>query len=177
MAKINLSSKIKGKTPGQVAFEAYNIQKGGKTWDGKDIPPWSAVGEAVQSGWDAAAEAVLADTANPNSIQAWQTAIHDYAKGKGWWDNDDRTFGDICTLFTSEVSEAYEEYRNGHEVDETYYNEAKPGKPEGVPTELADVVIRILDYCERVGIDMQAIMAQKHAYNLTREYRHGNKRT
>ena len=70
----------------------------------------------------------------------------------------------------------YEEWRNGHDVTENYFNESKPDKPEGVPTELADVVIRILDYCGRVGIDMQSIMAQKHAFNLQRPYRHGNKR-
>lgn len=127
----------------------------------------------------------------PHTIREWQTTIHEYAKSKGWYDNDIRTFGDMCSLFTSEVSEAYEEYRNGHEVTETYYKDehgetfpqredgtSPPGmKPEGVPTELADVVIRILDYCERVGIDLQAIMVEKHAYNETRSYRHGGKRT
>ena len=63
------------------------------------------------------------------------------------------------------------------ETGETYFDPEKPNKPEGVPTELADVIIRILDFCEWAGIDLQAIMEQKHAYNLTRAYRHGNKRT
>lgn len=112
----------------------------------------------------------------PTTITGWQKAIHQYAKDKGWWDKP-RAIGDIFILFTSEVAEAYEEYRNGHEVTETYFKPDAPNKPEGVPTELADVVIRILDFCEWAGIDLQAILAQKHAYNLTRSYRHGGKRT
>lgn len=47
------------KTPGQVAFEAYNEAKGGVTWDGKPIPPWGEVGEEVQQAWKAAAEAAV----------------------------------------------------------------------------------------------------------------------
>jgi len=47
------------KSYGQIAFEAYNEAKGGLTWDGKPIPPWSDVGDAVRDGWDSAARAVL----------------------------------------------------------------------------------------------------------------------
>jgi len=111
----------------------------------------------------------------PTTMAGWAKTIHQYAKDKGWWD-EPRSIGDIFMLFTSEVAEAYEEYRNGHEVNETYFNEDAPTKPEGVPTELADVIIRILDFCRHAGIDMQAVMAQKHRYNLTRPYRHGGKR-
>jgi hypothetical protein len=41
-----------------IAFDAYNKQAGGKTWDGKDIPPFSEVGEKVQLNWCAAALAI-----------------------------------------------------------------------------------------------------------------------
>lgn len=188
------------RTAGQVAFEAYNKQKGGKTWDGKDIPPWGKVGDEVQAGWNAAALAVAIDhgitkhsggvSKDPQTIRDWQVVIHKYAKDKGWWDSK-RSVGDIFLLFASEVHEAYDEYRNGRGETETYFKDehgetfpmredgtSPPGmKPEGVPTELADVVIRIFDYCEFVGIDLQAIMEVKHAYNLTRAYRHGGKRT
>ncbi len=177
------------RTPGQVAFEAYNESKGCKTWDGKDIPPWSEVGEAVQAGWVAAAEAVLDAVPtdreqgdarepwmdSPEKIRHWQKAIHEYACDKGWWDSE-RSFGDICSLFHSEVSEAFEEYRNGHALDEVYTNPEKPEKLEGVPVELADVVIRICDFAQWAGIDLQAVMAQKHAFNLTRPHRHGGKK-
>ena len=49
-------------TPGQIAFEAYNESKGGLTYDGKPIPPWSSLtgetGEAVKRAWEVAAQAV-----------------------------------------------------------------------------------------------------------------------
>ena len=43
----------------KVAFEAYNKQAGGKTHDGKDIPPFEEVGEKVQKNWVAAVVAVI----------------------------------------------------------------------------------------------------------------------
>jgi hypothetical protein len=35
----------------EIAFNAYNEQAGGKTWDGKDIPPFSEVGDKVRMSW------------------------------------------------------------------------------------------------------------------------------
>ena len=110
------------------------------------------------------------------TLTEWAEVVHKYARDKGWWDSP-RNIGDIFMLITSEVAEAYEEYRNNHEVTETYFNDDAPTKPEGVPSELADVLIRILDFCCQAGIDIQGSMEQKHAYNLTRPYRHGGKRT
>lgn len=46
-------------------------------------------------------------------------------------------------------------------------------KPEGVGPELADLVIRVLDYCEHVGLDLNVEIARKMAHNMTREIRHG----
>lgn len=47
-------------SPGQIAFEAYNISRGGKTHDGKPTPPWTELGEGVRGGWEAAGEAANA---------------------------------------------------------------------------------------------------------------------
>lgn len=54
-------------TVGKVAFEAYRERKMGSTYDGKPIPPWGEVGDAVRDAWEAAAAAVLAsfDTRSP----------------------------------------------------------------------------------------------------------------
>ena len=38
---------------------------------------------------------------------------------------------------------------------------------------VVDCVIRIFDYLEHEGVDIEEVIAQKHAYNLTREYKHG----
>jgi NTP pyrophosphatase (non-canonical NTP hydrolase) len=50
------------------------------------------------------------------------------------------------------------------------------GKPEGVGPELADLMIRVLDYAEHVGLDMAHEIEQKMAHNQTRELYHGGKR-
>lgn len=98
--------------------------------------------------------------------------IHHWAKEKGFYDNS-RTFGEYAALYHSEISEAFEEYRNGHQEDEIYYGD--DGKPEGIPIELADAIIRILDSCAFYGIDIEEAIDMKMAYNERRPYRHGGK--
>lgn len=124
--------------------------------------------------------------------------IHENAIAHGWWD-EERSFGDIIALCHSELSEALEEYRDGKSnvyydcrVDEhdkdcicepenpgCGYSSDKCGekseKPEGIAVELADCIIRIFDYCGKMGIDIEKIIKLKHEYNKTRPYRHGNK--
>lgn len=48
-----------------------------------------------------------------------------------------------------------------------------PLKPEGVPSEFADIIIRVLDACAAYGIDIDAAMREKMSYNRTRPYKHG----
>lgn len=99
--------------------------------------------------------------------------VHQLAVEKGWWDDEKRNFGEIIALLHTEVSEAFEEWRNGHDITEVYI---KDGKPEGVPIELADIAIRLLDNCCKYGIDLEQMILLKHYYNQTRPYRHGGKR-
>lgn len=99
------------------------------------------------------------------------------ARAKGWWDSP-RDFGTICALLHSEVSEAFEEHRNGQPAERIYFgapDSDHPGKPEGIPIELADLVIRIADYCGYAGISLEDAVQTKMDYNATRSFRHGNK--
>ena len=73
----------------------------------------------------------------------------------------------------SEVSEVVEALRNGNAPAETYHRE--DGKPEGVPSELADVVIRCFDFAYVYGIDLEAAIREKHLFNKSRPYLHGRK--
>jgi NTP pyrophosphatase (non-canonical NTP hydrolase) len=110
------------------------------------------------------------------SISEVAVEAHDNAVKHGFWDEEvikRRTFGDSIALIHCELSEAYEEYRKGRAVNEAYYGEK--GKPEGVPSELADCVIRIFDFCVANQIDIEKAILEKMAFNKTRPFRHNKK--
>lgn len=105
-------------------------------------------------------------------IKDVQKDVYKCAADHGWWDITPVNIPEKLALIHSEVSEALECYREGDmlgHLDPT-------GKPLGFSTELADVVIRILDLAQHLGIDMDAEIQRKHAFNLTRPFRHGNKK-
>lgn len=98
--------------------------------------------------------------------------VHQNAIEKGWH-TEKRSFGELIALCHCELSEAIEEYRKGHYENETYYY---CQAPEGIPIELADVVIRIMDMCGLYGIDLEEAIEIKMEYNKTRPCRHGGKK-
>lgn len=97
---------------------------------------------------------------------------HNTAVCKGWYEGEHNVFEKMA-LIHSEVSEAVEEARV-HPMTHTYFRESD-GKPEGVPVELADAIIRICDLAEHHGIDLSAAIDLKMTFNSDRPYRHGNK--
>jgi NTP pyrophosphatase (non-canonical NTP hydrolase) len=48
-------------------------------------------------------------------------------------------------------------------------------KPCGVPSELADVVIRVLHFAGKHGIDLERAVEEKMDHNESRPFRHGGK--
>lgn len=75
--------------------------------------------------------------------------VHSMAKKKGWYDGTPRTALEIHALIHSEISEAIE---------------------------LADAIIRIMDYFGYKNWNLEEILNIKIQYNKTRAYRHGNKK-
>jgi NTP pyrophosphatase (non-canonical NTP hydrolase) len=93
---------------------------------------------------------------------------------KGWYESE-KSMGDFIALMHSELSEALEEHRNGHSPTEVYYANGSD-KPEGIPIEMADVIIRVMDYCGFKQVDINEAVRLKLEYNATRPHRHGGKK-
>jgi len=116
-----------------------------------------------------------------------QTKVHANAKEKGFYEGEKNT-GEMLALIHAEVSEALEADRagkyctdddvrcvmlniNSANFPEVYKNYIKGTFDE----EMADIVIRVLDFCAFKGIDLESHIEAKMKYNSMREYKHGKK--
>jgi len=105
-------------------------------------------------------------------LKEYVDEAHNTAREKGWYDKP-VGFPEFISNCHGELSEAFEEFKNNEAIDNAYEIN---GKPEGVPIELADVLIRVFDYCAYMEIDIEKAIQDKMKFNKTRSYRHGGKR-
>lgn len=113
--------------------------------------------------------------------------IHADAQKKGFWE-EPREIGTLLMLIVSELGEAleadrtrkvsepisrfqwYEDWEKNPSTDkmnfELYFKDT-------FEDELADAMIRILDLCGRLNIDIEWHINQKLAFNRTRNRKHG----
>ena len=104
------------------------------------------------------------------SFNGYAHYIHNWAIGKGFWeDGEKRNDGEMIALMHSELSEALEALRHGNPPDD------KTPELSGVEAELADTVIRIMDYAAARGLNIGRAITVKMAFNEGRPYKHGKK--
>lgn len=110
-------------------------------------------------------------------------------QAKGFWDTK-RNVGEVLMLCVSELAEALEADRKEHYAelsemetfldtqifDEKSFNlEFEYRIKNTFEDELADTIIRILDYCGGRNIDIDKYIELKLRYNELRPHKHGKK--
>lgn len=102
------------------------------------------------------------------SQQVYQTHID-----KGWTKSsrpeDPVWMGNQIALMHSELSEAHESIRKGTNDDKVTWR-------KGYEVELADVIIRIMNFATEAKLDVAAALIDKARFNEGRPYLHGDKK-
>ena len=106
-------------------------------------------------------------------FDTFQSLSHQIAQAKGWWGpngNEKKSFPEFIALCHSELSEALE-WNRGDDDKSDHIKDFT-----GTEEELADVIIRIMDWAAGNNLDISGAVVAKLVYNLKREHRHGGKK-
>lgn len=94
--------------------------------------------------------------------------IHGRNVKAGWWsdlntgERKERNVGELLCLVHSEISEGLEGYRKN--LQDTHL----PHRPM-LEVEMADTIIRIMDLCGGLGLDLGGALVEKLEYNAKRQ--------
>ena len=119
-----------------------------------------------------ALESVAEELAHVRTIEAinWMAfKCYQCSAEHGFWDSLPRNKGEMIALMHSELSEALEAARHGNPPSEHIPDFS------GEEEEMADAVIRIMDYCAGHGLRLGEAIHAKYHFNVNRPKMHGKK--
>lgn len=107
--------------------------------------------------------------------------IHEGNAARGFWEGE-RKLTEVVMLTVCELAEVIEADRAGKWANENnlveYLNNPAPAVfreniKDTVQDEIADAIIRLLDFSHKFGIDLDFHINAKLIYNASRPYKHG----
>lgn len=163
-------------------LDAERFIAGEYSWEGDQ---WLLLGRPIDDGEKNNEEEHLTHEAHLSPLSE---EIFEANKAKGFWD-EERNTGECLMLMVSELSEALEADRkgrwcNGEMIDLLLQDDLTDGNykqlfetivKDSFEDELADALIRILDFAGGKGIDIGKHVHLKLKYNSMRGNKHGKK--
>ncbi len=100
---------------------------------------------------------------NHMTITEYVAACYENSVEKGFWNHPVREVGTVIALMHSELSELLELFR------QEYFD------PDKVEEEVADIFIRLADFCGYYKINLESAIDKKMCYNKSRPRKNGKR--